>query len=83
LRGASQTYVARPDGRDRRMRLQPAHLQEAAAAEEAAARDPVLRMRKALAGKAGGAAADAARAQDVEGGLGGRMRVVYQVRAVG
>ena len=54
--------------------------QEAAAAE-ADARNPVLRLRKLVAEQGGAGAAEAVRALDVEGGLVGRMRALYEVRA--
>ena len=54
--------------------------QEAAAAEDA--RNPALRLRKLVAEQGGAGAAEAVRALDVEGGLVGRMRALYEVRAV-
>ena len=53
---------------------------QAAAAAEADARNPVLRLRKLVAKQGGAGAADAVRALDVEGGLVGRMRALYEVR---
>ena len=53
--------------------------QEAAAAE-AEARNPALRLRKLVAAQGGAGAADTVRALDVEGGLVGRMRALYEVR---
>ena len=53
---------------------------QAAAAAEAEARNPVLRLRKLVAAQGGAGAAEAVRSLDVEGGLVGRMRALYEVR---
>ncbi|KAK9832811.1 hypothetical protein WJX81_003597 [Elliptochloris bilobata] len=70
--------AAAAEARKAEQQAEAARKAEAAAAAEAEARNPVLRLRKLIAKQSGVAAAEAVRGLDVEGGLAGRMRVLYE-----